>query len=512
VGLGLHGDGVRSAAVGLACLLVGGAVAWTPSASAQGTSEVGDANDALPGLIETRVAATRPAHLSLAVAGGYGYTEALASDDGAHHRAQGSLSVAGFLLPQLALGVRLNGRYDVHPDDGYGPDDGGVISSELSVRGVGHLADRFDLGGQVTARLVGAEDVSQALDALSFDLTALGAYRATDTITLAFEAGYRVDRSGAAFDPNVEVRRGDYIAWGVSDYDAILLRGGVDYHKGAIEVIGEVASRVLVGSGAPTDLSSVHVNGAFRYHIDRRFQLSASAQVEVGRRPDVGLDPTPTMPFVPQDALVVIDPRFVVQLGFRYRWERVEGAAAQEEASEAPEPEPEARPVVPAPVATRTVEGHVVDDAGEPLADVTVEIHVGDTVVEQRTGIDGGYLFEGVPSGPGTVHVRTEGFAEREVPLTEQGLPDPIRLDRGRAGGQLRGLIRRFNGEGVRGTVTIQPGGLRVVADENGRFEVDLPPGDYTVRIRAYGLRSQNQDLTIRDGEVTILNADLHPR
>jgi uncharacterized membrane protein len=75
--------------------------------------------------------------------------------------------------------------------------------------------------------------------------------------------------------------------------------------------------------------------------------------------------------------------------------------------------------------------------------------------------------------------------------------------------GQLRGLVRSFSGQGVTAKVNVQPGQLEVFCDEQGAFELDLPPGTYTVTIEAEGYLAQKRPVRIRKDGVTVLNADL---
>ena len=48
-----------------------------------------------------------------------------------------------------------------------------------------------------------------------------------------------------------------------------------------------------------------------------------------------------------------------------------------------------------------------------------------------------------------------------------------------------------------------------ISTNDDGYFEADVEPGSYTVRIRAYGFKSQNRDLAVENHGVTVLNVEL---
>ena len=45
-----------------------------------------------------------------------------------------------------------------------------------------------------------------------------------------------------------------------------------------------------------------------------------------------------------------------------------------------------------------------------------------------------------------------------------------------------------------------------------GSFELNLKPGRYTVRLRAYGFNSQNRSVIVNENGVTVLNAELRKK
>lgn len=89
-------------------------------------------------------------------------------------------------------------------------------------------------------------------------------------------------------------------------------------------------------------------------------------------------------------------------------------------------------------------------------------------------------------------------------------LPAPAAAAEGGTGtGQIRGNVRAFSGEAVQATITVQPLKLKSATDAEGRFSVDVPPGSYSVRLRAYGYKSQSRAVVVTDNGVTVLNVEL---
>jgi uncharacterized membrane protein len=74
---------------------------------------------------------------------------------------------------------------------------------------------------------------------------------------------------------------------------------------------------------------------------------------------------------------------------------------------------------------------------------------------------------------------------------------------------QLRGHVRAFSGTPLAATVTVYPRHLEATTDEQGYFQLDVPPGRYTVRLRAHGYKSQSRKVDIQADSVTVLNVEL---
>jgi len=194
------------------CLAAGASI----SGAAHG-SPSGPASDAQPGL--HRVAIAERAEPAIAVTAGYGFTEALSTDDGAHHRLALKLAGAFAALPWLNVGPSLDARYDLHAED-----SGAVIDPALSARAVAALRD-LRLGVELRGWAPGAESAASTFEALSLDARML-AGAVLDSARLAAAAGYRFDRSARAGENASRLGFGDRVALGLSDFDAVLLATG----------------------------------------------------------------------------------------------------------------------------------------------------------------------------------------------------------------------------------------------------------------------------------------------
>jgi hypothetical protein len=77
--------------------------------------------------------------------------------------------------------------------------------------------------------------------------------------------------------------------------------------------------------------------------------------------------------------------------------------------------------------------------------------------------------------------------------------------------GQLRGLVRSFNGKPLAATIRVEPIGIETKTDADGTFQIDVPPGAYEVVVAAPGHTGQRRPVQVEENGVTILNADMRP-
>ena len=86
----------------------------------------------------------------------------------------------------------------------------------------------------------------------------------------------------------------------------------------------------------------------------------------------------------------------------------------------------------------------------------------------------------------------------------------PVAPEQGQ--GQIQGNIRAFDGTPLQATVTVYPGNHKASTNAEGAFELNLKPGRYTIRLRAYGYNSQNRAVVVHENGVTVLNAELRKK
>ncbi|HWZ87750.1 MAG TPA: hypothetical protein VNW92_02835, partial [Polyangiaceae bacterium] len=300
----------RASPAFLACLRGAAFVALLIGARAV-LAEGGDGDRALPALGHVALAEHRPTgRITAAGTLGFGLTEAQGSGDGLHERLSSRLALSAYAAPWLAFGLLGDGRYDRHPADAHGTDDGWLFQPELCTRASAELG-KLRLGLDIAAWVPAGSDVGASFKGVSLDSRLLVSHRA-GAFTVGGQAGYRVDRSARAAGNTAALRQGDRIALGASDFDAVLAGLGVSYDWGATELFGESTADLLVGSGAPSPgKSPIRVTAGARRALGGS-ALSAELMLDalLSGRPDSG----------PLAALAPIEPRATLWIGIRYRF------------------------------------------------------------------------------------------------------------------------------------------------------------------------------------------------
>jgi hypothetical protein len=88
-------------------------------------------------------------------------------------------------------------------------------------------------------------------------------------------------------------------------------------------------------------------------------------------------------------------------------------------------------------------------------------------------------------------------------------VPAPADVGPATGSGQIRGTVRSFSGEAVQATITVYPIKQKAKTDAAGDFSMDVPPGRYSVRVRASKYKSQSRDVLVTENGVTVLNVEL---
>jgi hypothetical protein len=467
----------------------------------EASSRLGDTAWALPGIVRVGVPALAPRRFAAAASAGYGFTEAQSDADGAHHRLTGSLAAAIAPISALDIALRLDGRYDMHPADPVGGAHSGAVGDPRLLARLGTAVNDFRLGGEVVGWFPGKDAPSFTPSSASVDLKALGAFTPKSGLVAAMSAGFRFDNSGNAAPDLHSLRFGDRVALGLSDSNAVLVGVGVSVPVAErTDVLGEFSADFLVGSAAPSaSQSPMRVTAGARHRLTDAFSVELLAEVSPSGRPPLG----------PDDPLVPIEPRFSITAGLGYRLPFDAPAKAKEQH------EQEAPPVAPAVVApakTGELALRVTGQGGAKVTGCSAEIRAGDQTDRVEAGDDGTFPPRTLPAG--TVHLKlsADGFTpvERDVSI-EPGKTQRLSVELAPAppSGQLRGLVRSFNGRGLAASIHVEPIGVEAKADADGNFTIDVPPGNYEVVIRADHFKAQRRKVHVDQNGVTVLNAEL---
>ncbi len=449
---------------------------------------------------------TCPERWAVAANGGYGYTESVGNVSGAHHRLLGSLGGGVVPLPWLAIALRLDGRIDLHPHDDRGKDLTGTGDPRLFLRGGYELPRDASIGGEVVLWAPGNNAPSFEPKAITSDFKALAAWRPKHRpFALLGHLGYRLDYSANSAPDLRRLRQGDRLALGLSDFDAVLYGVGASLRMiEKTELFAELSFDTLLGGGAPAfKVSPMRATLGARYFLPHDLQGELSLTGVFSSRPSFATD----APLVP------VDPRVSITIGLRY------GRALHPKPPVEPEPpvEPTSEPDINV-FTSADVRGRVIDDKGEAVPDVRVVLTIAPetTLRETVTDGEGRYVFEKVPPGEATLEASAPGFQTQQWVVTvgpAMEASSDRSLVRKSDTGTLRLLTRTFSSEPLSATITVRDARGRKAnagkGDERGLYEIDLPPGRYTVMISAPGYRTLRRTVQIERYGVAILNVDM---
>jgi hypothetical protein len=465
----------------------------TPSAPL----DVGDGAWALPGVSRVAFPAVAEPRVAAALSLGYGFIEAQSSSDGLHHRLPARLALGVIPLRGLELAWRSDARYDKHPEDEQGSDDGTVLDQRLLARAATKLGTG-QLGLELNLLFPGADGVSDSFKATTGEAKAVAAAVARP-VSFGGYAGFRYDRTSEAGKKAERLRSGDRLALGLSDYNAVLLGAGMVGSLGKTELLAEISADLLIGSDAPSLTESpLRALAGVRQQLSRSLAFEAMVEGSLSQRPALE----------PESPLIPIEPRLAVLIGLRYRFG---GAPPTGAIKKVPKDTPERKPE-PATVKLVPVALAVVDASGEPVNDVELSARVGERTIEFTLTDAGQFEAAEVPEGTLIVSARAPRFEPSETSVSVvAGAPvkATVALTELPPAGQIRGLVRSFGGQAVRATVHVEPGGQSVETDAEGVFQLDVAPGSYEVTIRAPGYRQQVRKIQVEKTGVTVLNADL---
>ncbi len=467
------------------------ALSWEASAS----PGQGGGDDALPGVFRTDSAEALAEGVVLSASGSYGYTDSTLGTSDTHHRGLGRMAVAYRLSGDLALGLRVDGRYDKHflrP----GQDDGWVGDPRFFARYRIALSSALSAGIQLSVWAPGSDAPSIETAAISADAVAALTWAGNSPLTLSANVGYRLDRSAASISEPERLSLADRMSLGLSDYNAVLATVGMSYDIGSATVLAEWSLDLLHGSDAPSFRSSpMRVAVGASYPVAENWALFGSSEFRLS---EVQASEVSSM-------LLPFDPRISVLAGVQMRFGTKSASAPTVLPDVDVKTDPE--PVV----TTAAVNGRVTSDAA-PISGATLVLV--DSEGEEHTtttDTDGAYVMPAISVGRATIAVSADGFenAEMSIDVAKSGTTEVVQLERLLPPGQLRGQVRSFRGDGLKARLTVSPGEHGIETDVEGGFELDLPPGDYQVTIRVPGFKPQERQIHIDENGVTILNVDL---
>ncbi len=476
---------------------------------------------AMPGGIHVPSAATLPKGVvEVALLGGFGFRKGLLGD--ATHgnermaRTLGDVAVAYAPLPILTIGLSLDGRYDKH----YGltaQDDGYVGDPHLLAR-LGSRFGNVKLGAQLNLWVPGKDAPSIAGSAISVDVRGL-ATLAAGPGELSFDVGFRLDNSAKSIDHPELLSVQDQVSLGVSKFNAFVAGAHLVLPFGKVFVGLESSVDYFIGTQDFLDGTSRSSPGAIirfgitgGYHISDEWALLAyfeGAKVPGMLASDVMANDITLLPYEPAVT-------GGIGLSGRFGGPKKYGTVTHNE-----------NPVDVTLVEYAEVSGSVFDSAGKPVVGAKVTIKLKNNTGAGATDEKGVFTVSKLPIGKTVKGATTLDDTAAEIDVAVDGMKPgsatltlvkggnsvpKITLDPLLPPGQLRAVVRSLaTGKPIaNATITIEPGGKTATSGADGTFTIDLPPGQYTVKVNAPKMAPQELPVTIEQNGVAIKNIDLH--
>jgi hypothetical protein len=425
-----------------------------------------------------------PPSESLHLAGslGYGFTESVLGDADSHHRLAGELYAAWLGWPALQVSLGSELRYDGHETRSAGSDAGFLIATRLTARHAFRVHPRVALAAQESLLFPGAASAKDGFIATTTELSALGSYALSRDARLGLMFGYRVDRTEHAVPEWRALSPSDRLAAALSSHDAFLLGAIGSFALWSLNAAVELAWDVPAAGDLPA------INSPMRLRTVLQKQLWPRCVPAV----ELGFDASARPGF---EGLVRIEPRFWARLGVSVL---LDAATPQRQS-----PAPRALPAKPA----HKLVVSVLDERGWPLAGARVALS--EPAQAELCDAFGRAALE-LPSGGSELTVEAEGYQ----PVRQNILPGAsgvhsVKLAPRLPAGEIKGAVRNLAGEPLRARIEVLPLGLVAFSDAQGRFLIEVAPGDYTLRIGAEGYEDQERTAQVELRGVTILVVDL---
>lgn len=422
---------------------------------------------------------------------GYAHTESVLGTDDRHERIFSEFAGAWAQLAWLQLALKLDGRYDTHRSPTLGNDSGLAGSTDLTLRSAFEVSSKFSLAGQGRLRFPGANATKLGFSGVSTELSGLASWKAWEGGELSGVFGYRFDRSANALSDPDRLSAADRLGASVSRYDAMLIGAMFSAQLERFTLVGEWSWDVNVGSGAPAPMESpMRLRGALQTVVGERWVPGGEIGVTLSSRPVF-------------DDLVRVEPRFWAAFTL--------GILLGKKPEAAPEVEHvEAAPAVPT-LATKGELVVLVTDADAPLAGAAVAVTMGEETLSSETDATGRARFRVLRGEQLKVSVTAQGCrpASADVVLEQAHQEVPVAIERSLPEGEIKGKVRSLRGGPLKAQVEILNTGTVLQTAEDGTFLINVPPGDYRLRISAEGHETQERNAQVERLGVTILVVDL---
>jgi hypothetical protein len=284
------------------------------------------------------------------------------------------------------------------------------------------------------------------------------------------------------------------LALGVSDSIWAAREGlAFSYRVGPIEWVAEWAFRMYFARIAE---SPMWIRVGARYRPAARLQLELLLGVSPSKRPSLAADAP----------LAVIEPRLAAGLSATYAW------PSQQPPPPAADVSASAKAPPPAAAKPASVRGQVLTPSGTGLVGAAVTLRSGDATRTATSDAQGEFTFAELAPGQYALGVVAPGFIDdqQSFELHDGDAPElRVTLKRALPQGQIRGTVRRFNGTPVVASIAIAELGVTQQTHDDGTFEINVPPGEYSLAVKARGFRAQTRKARVELHSVAILIVEL---
>lgn len=424
---------------------------------------------------------------------GFAHTEDVLKQKDRHERVFSDVSGAFTAVPWFQVALHLTGRYDMHRSPQFANDKGFAGSTALSTRHAFALTPNLALAGQTRFLFPAANAIKRGFTGATTELSALLSYTGIEKLEVTGLLGYRIDRTNHALSNAEALSAADRLAAEVSDFNAVLVGAMVSGQLDRATLLGEWSFQVQHGSGAPAAMESpMRLRAAVQTLVGDRIVPGLEFGVSVSRRPV----------FTATD-LVRVEPRLWAAITLNVLLGKKSAPAVNEEPT----------PILAAEVRPTTGELLVrVDDGGAPIAGAAVTIASTAETLSAETDASGVARFQVKRDEILDVSVTANGChpASQTVVVEQSSHTLPISLQRTLPEGEIKGKVRSLRGGPLRSArVEVVETGRVVQTKDDGTFLIEVPPGDYRLRISADGHETQERTAQVERLGVTILVVDL---